>query len=119
MIWLHIIADFKKVNFNKININQNILEKLLSKSIKKVWLTDLGSYYHTFTNMDEITCIVALAESHISIHTWPEKQYISLDIFVCNIWWDNSRKAKEIYQILIDFFNPWDIDEMLIDRKSV
>jgi S-adenosylmethionine/arginine decarboxylase-like enzyme len=50
--------------------------------------------------------VIALAESHISIHTWPEKEYVSLDIFVCNFYEDNSLKAKKIYKNLIDFFKP-------------
>jgi len=118
MIWLHIIADLKKVDFNQIELDDKILEKLLSQNIKNVWLTQLWNYYHTFSNANEITCIVALAESHISIHTWPEKWYISLDIFVCNIWWNNSEKAKEIYQNLIDFFKPEKVEKLFIDRKS-
>lgn len=119
MIWIHIIADLKKVNFNKINIDEDILQDLITKNLKFVWLTQLWNYYHTFSKKNEITCVVALAESHISIHTWPEKEYISLDIFVCNLWEDNSNKAKIIYQNLIEFFKPWDIKKQLINRTNL
>jgi S-adenosylmethionine decarboxylase proenzyme len=118
MIWLHIISDLKWVDFSKIDLNKNILENLISDLLKKYNLSELWSYYHTFNKDNEITCVVALAESHISIHTWPEKKYISLDIFVCNLWEDNSLKAKKIYQELKDFFKPENIEENLIDRKS-
>lgn len=118
MIGLHIISDFKKIDFSKINLDKNILKKLITNNLKSVWLTELWNYYHTFWNNNEITCVVALAESHISIHTWPEKNYISLDVFVCNLWEDNSLKAKKIYQNLIDFFKPWNINEVFIDRKT-
>ena len=118
MLWLHIISDLKWVEFSKINLDKNILEKLISNLLIKYNLSELGKYYHTFNNNNEITCVVALAESHISIHTWPEKKYISLDIFVCNLWEDNSLKAKKIYKELIDFFNPENVEENFINRKS-
>ncbi len=31
-----------------------------------------------------ITMFMILAETHISIHTWPEHKYAALDIFICN-----------------------------------
>jgi S-adenosylmethionine decarboxylase proenzyme len=118
MIWLHIIADFKWVNFWKINLDENILKNLISDLIKKNNLTELWNYYHTFSKNNEITCVVALAESHINIHTWPEKKYVSLDIFVCNFWKNNSQKAKKIYQNLIDFFTPEKIEENFLEREN-
>jgi S-adenosylmethionine decarboxylase proenzyme len=118
MIWLHIIADLKWIDFSKIQLDENILKKLISDLLKKYNLSELWNYYHTFSNNNEITCVVALAESHITIHTWPEKKYVSLDIFVCNLWEDNSIKAKKIYQDLIDFFSPINIEENFIERKS-
>ena len=118
MIWLHIIADFKWVNFSKINLDKNILKNMISENLKINWLSELWNYYHTFSKNNEITCVIALAESHINIHTWPEKEYVSLDIFVCNFWKNNSEKAKKIYQNLIDFFSPETIEEKFINRKS-
>ena len=118
MIGLHIIADFKYIDFSKLTLDEDILKKIISDSLKTVWLNELWNYYHTFSNKDEITCIVALEESHISIHTWPEKQYVSLDIFVCNFWKDNTKKAKLLYKKLKDFFNPKEIEENFIERKS-
>lgn len=117
MLWLHIISDLKWVDFSSIDLNKNLLENLISSLLKKNNLTQLWNYYHTFSKNNEITCVVALAESHISIHTWPEKKYISLDIFVCNLWEDNSIKAKNVYKELIDFFNPKNIEEHFINRN--
>lgn len=117
MIWLHIIADFNQVDFDKIELNEKILRDFLLKQIKENSLTSLWDYFHTFSNSNEITGVIALAESHLSIHTWPEKEYISLDIFVCNFWEENSIKAKNLYKSIVKFFNPWKIEEKLITRK--
>ena len=32
-----------------------------------------------------VCCIQVLAESHMSIHTWPEYDFAALDIFVCGV----------------------------------
>ncbi len=43
----------------------------------------LKSFSHEFSPYGGVTAIVVLAESHISIHTWPERDYAAIDIFMC------------------------------------
>jgi S-adenosylmethionine decarboxylase len=38
---------------------------------------------HHFGTGRGVTGVALLAESHISIHTWPERRYAALDIFMC------------------------------------
>jgi len=38
---------------------------------------------HNFGEGSGVTGVVLLAESHISIHTWPELKYAAVDIFMC------------------------------------
>jgi S-adenosylmethionine decarboxylase len=45
--------------------------------------TVLHSHFHHFSPNGGVSGVVVLAESHISIHTWPEKGYAALDIFMC------------------------------------
>lgn len=45
--------------------------------------TILHSHFHHFTPNGGVSGVVVLAESHISIHTWPERDFAALDIFVC------------------------------------
>jgi len=118
MIWLHIIADLKKIDFQKLQLTEDILKSFITDSLKEVWLTELWNHYHTFTNPDEITWVIALSESHVTFHTWPEKDYVSLDIFVCNVENNNSNKAKNLYSKFIIFLQAWEIDEQMIERKS-
>ena len=118
MIWLHIIADLKKIDFQELQLTEKKMKKFITTSIKKIGLTELWSHYHTFWNLDEITWVIALAESHVTFHTWPEKDYISLDIFVCNLEENNSDKAKLLYQNIVNFLQAGEIDEQFIERKS-
>lgn len=45
--------------------------------------TILHSHFHHFSPNGGVSGVVVLAESHISIHTWPERGYAALDIFMC------------------------------------
>ncbi|MFX1516070.1 MAG: adenosylmethionine decarboxylase [Promethearchaeota archaeon] len=51
-----------------------------------------------------VSIIVILVESHCHIHTWPEWDYLSLDIFVC----EASEKAEKLFQYLLKGIDPLD-----------
>lgn len=43
----------------------------------------LSSDFHIFTPNNGVSGVIVLAESHISIHTWPEKNFAAIDVFMC------------------------------------
>lgn len=43
----------------------------------------LEEYFHHFGENSGITGVLLLSESHMSIHTWPERQFAAIDIFMC------------------------------------
>lgn len=45
--------------------------------------TLLHSHYHQFGDGGGVSGVSVLAESHITIHTWPERGYAAIDIFMC------------------------------------
>ena len=55
------------------------------------------------------TGAVVLAESHLAIHTWPERDGATLDVYVCNFTSDNTAKAESVYKTLIAAFEPGDV----------
>ena len=59
------------------------IEALLRKVAKAAQATIINSHFHTFGEGGGVTGVLLLAESHISIHTWPENAYIAVDIFMC------------------------------------
>lgn len=59
------------------------VEATLRAAVHAVGATLLDLKVHHFTPNDGVSGIAVLAESHISIHTWPERGYAALDIFVC------------------------------------
>ena len=58
------------------------LRELLVEAAKKAGGRVMGVLFHKFEPQG-VTGVVAIAESHISIHTWPEYEYAAMDIFTC------------------------------------
>ena len=59
------------------------IEDLLRRAALAAEATILGSHFHTFGGEGGVTGVLLLAESHLSIHTWPENAYAAIDIFMC------------------------------------
>lgn len=59
------------------------LKTILAAAAEAAQATVLDSRFHTFGGAGGVTGVLLLAESHISIHTWPEHRYAAADIFLC------------------------------------
>ena len=59
------------------------IENALLDGARKCGATVLHSYMHPFGEGMGVSGVVVLAESHISIHTWPERGYAAIDLFMC------------------------------------
>ena len=60
-----------------------LVERLLAEAAAAAGATLLEIRLHAFGPGQGVTGVALLAESHISIHTWPEHGYAALDIFLC------------------------------------
>ncbi|MCL5016237.1 MAG: adenosylmethionine decarboxylase [Patescibacteria group bacterium] len=75
----HIIADF----FDSENLDDlEFVKQTLTAAASAAKATILGSKFHKFSPQG-VTGYLLLAESHISIHTWPEYGYAAIDVFTC------------------------------------
>ena len=95
---LHLLIDFWD---SKHLQDQALIKKALKKAAEACGATVLKIVLHSFGDGAGITGIAVLAESHISIHTWPEINYIALDVFVCG----NCDPHKAV-PVLRKFFEP-------------
>ena len=115
---IHIISNFFGCKNSELLINEKKLNKFLVGSVRKNGLTILKKFFHKFGRDLGITGYLLLAESHVSIHTWPEKNnYLSFDIFVCNLNKDNTKRAKRIYNEVVKMFKPAKKEEKIIRRN--
>lgn len=59
------------------------IEKSLVKAALDARATVLHAHFHSFGPGQGVSGVLVLAESHISIHTWPDRKFASIDIFMC------------------------------------
>ena len=60
-----------------------LIDEALRRAAVQAGATILHSHFHHFTPNGGVSGVVVLAESHISIHTWPERDFAAVDIFMC------------------------------------
>ena len=86
------------------------LSRLCRDATIDAGLTIVDEKYHVFPDWQGqpggITGTVLLAESHLAIHTWPERRGVTLDVYVCNFTDDNSGKAQQLFDTLMVAFRP-------------
>ena len=97
-----------------------LLRQFCLDSINQSGLTALGDLFHSFDG-GGITGAVVLAESHLAIHTWPELNSVTLDVYVCNYTQDNSDRARRVVSDLLEHFDPEDFvrHEVPRDRQHL
>jgi S-adenosylmethionine decarboxylase len=78
----HVLADLHGVDPSLLR-NASDIDTMLRRAAIAAGATVLHSHFHTFGEGQGITGVVLLAESHISIHTWPEYGFAAADIFMC------------------------------------
>ncbi|MGC1466810.1 MAG: adenosylmethionine decarboxylase [Pseudolabrys sp.] len=76
----HLIIDLYKAS--KLDDIDHI-EATLRRCVEVAGATLLHIHLHHFEPNGGVSGVAVLAESHISIHTWPENGYAALDIFMC------------------------------------
>lgn len=59
------------------------IESALCRAAEAAEATVLTVHTHEFTPYGGVTGVAVLAESHITIHTWPERDFAAIDIFMC------------------------------------
>ena len=77
----HFLLELYKCDYEKLN-DESFLRCTLNNAAKLANATVLNLISNKFEPQG-ITAIALLAESHLSIHTWPEVQYSAVDIFTC------------------------------------
>lgn len=89
-----ILVEFYDCNSEKIN-NVEFIEASFLEAVRKSNATIISHNFHKFSPHG-VSGVVVIAESHVSIHSWPEYNYAAVDIFTCG-----------------DTIDPWVIQEYL------
>lgn len=105
----HAIIDIKNCKDCDID-DMNFIKTTLMDSCKSANLTVVDNKFHKFDPIG-ISGVIVLAESHIAIHTWPEYQFVAIDVFTCGqainprIVCETIAKKLNSDQIVIKEFN--------------
>ena len=96
VLGVHLMIELKECNPELLNDLPYIKDTMV-QTAAAVGAHIVGESFHQF-HPQGVTGVLAIAESHIAIHTWPEYRYAAADVFTCGISFD-PRKAA---QFLID-----------------
>jgi len=76
----HLLLDFWRAH----NLTDPaMIDAALCEAAEAANATILHSHFHHFGPDGGVSGVLVLAESHISIHTWPERDFAAIDIFMC------------------------------------
>ena len=98
VLGLHLLLELKECNPELLD-NLDYVRNALIRAADDVGAHIVGESFHRFTPQG-ITGILSIAESHISIHTWPEYRYAAADIFTCG----STFQPRDAADVLIEQF---------------
>jgi S-adenosylmethionine decarboxylase len=107
---VHVLAKLEGCPSELIE-RESALKDIMLKTAKEAGYNIVGSSFHQF-EPSGATGVLLLAESHFSIHTWPEKDLVAVDIFTCG----NEGDAKLGFDILCKYLKPKKIDKQIVER---
>lgn len=90
------------------------MEAAFRDVIQTCGATLLHIHLHHFTPNDGISGVAVLAESHISVHTWPERDFAAFDVFMCG-----DARPELAADVLARYFTPERVDVRELRRGIV
>jgi S-adenosylmethionine decarboxylase proenzyme len=103
---VHLTAELHDCAAVPLLADPQALRALCLRVVADAGLTPVGDLFHPFGPAQGVTGVVLLAESHLALHTWPELAAVTLDVYVCNLHADNSRRAEQVVDALEAAFAP-------------
>ena len=97
----HLLLEVYDVDFSLLN-DLVSLQEVMERGIKRANMTILNIFSHCFIPQG-CTVVIALAESHVSCHTWPENGCIAIDVYTCG-----EKNPKLIALELLKYLDSYD-----------
>jgi len=77
----HLLLEVYNVEHNLLNDGIS-LQEVMERGIERAGMTILNIFQYCFCPQG-LTIVIALSESHVSCHTWPEEGCIAIDVYTC------------------------------------
>lgn len=114
LLGLHILLTLQTENPLKLTSYPSYQE-FTDKLLLQFQLDKVGEAYHVFDNAS-FTSSICLMESHLCIHTWPEINQLTADVYLCNYSQDNTQKVKDIATALREYFEATIVKQIEVAR---
>jgi S-adenosylmethionine decarboxylase proenzyme len=108
----HFIFDLSDCN-REILMDSELSYSLFAEAVRESGLTVVDEGFYKFSPHG-FTCFLLLAESHASLHAWPEHGYCAIDLFTCAIGMDMMPLLMRIKQA----FGADDFSMRKLDREA-
>ena len=105
----HLLLEVYNVKYSSIN-DATVLEQVMVAGIKRAGMTILNIFKHCFVPQG-CTIVIALSESHVSCHTWPEEGCLAIDVYTCG-----DGNPQLIALELLKYLDSYDYSIREIDR---
>lgn len=107
----HVLADLHGCAASSLLSDADGLALLLQSAAVQAGATVLSSQSHSFAPQGA-TVVCMLAESHVSIHTWPESSAAAVDAYTCG----DAADPDMIVDLIVAALRPASVDRRLVSR---
>lgn len=108
----HYIFDLSNCN-RQLLLDSEKVYSLFAKAVRESGLTVADEGFYKFSPHG-FTCFLLLAESHASLHAWPEYGYCAVDLFTCNL----EKDLMPLIQVIKDFLGAEDFTLRKLTREA-
>lgn len=123
---IHLLIELCSCNRQKLD-DMGYLERIMAQAAEVAGATVLKTAFQNF-NPQGVSGVVVIAESHLTIHSWPEYGYAAIDIFTCGSSVDPWKAAVFLRQELEavdmqvrDFQRgiPWEMTDVVTSHGAI
>ena len=109
----HVLVELYDCDYKLLN-DINFIKEVMLEAAKKSGATVLGESFHQFSPQG-VSGVIIIAESHLTIHTWPEHGYAGADIFTCG----TRVKPEKAAEVIIARLKPVTHSIVKMDRGNI
>lgn len=122
----HLIVEFADCDHAVLD-DMAALEEHMNEAVRRSGATIVRSVFHRYNPMG-VSGVIVIAESHLSIHSWPEYGYAAVDFFTCGEAVDPYKafdymktmlKSKKLTVTDLRRGIPSDVDEVIRHKPEV
>jgi len=110
----HLLLELKDCNRELLS-DLSFLRNTLLSAAREAGATIIGDSFHPFPPYGGVSGVVIIAESHLSIHTWPEYGYAAVDIFTCG----NTLHPERAVNLVVNALEAKNVSTVELKRGTV